>query len=85
MCVNIMVKVKVKAESEKHKPEEVKNFYFCEYEMQFMLVCLIYAPQTYEKVLLTVILFQKYFLETLACYKYLMYWKELKPDLLDKP
>lgn len=83
--MDIMVKVKIKAKSEKHKPKEVRDLYFCEHGMQFMLVCLICAPQTYKGVLLTVISFQRYFLETLAYYKYLMYWKELGPNLLDKP
>ena len=85
MRADMMAKVKIVAESGGHKPEEVRDLRFCEHGMQFASVCLICAPQTYEGVLLTVTSFQRYFLETLACYEYLTYWKELGPNLSDKP
>lgn len=81
----LMAKVQIEALSGKHKPEEVKDLRFCERGMQFASIALQCAPQTYEGVLLTVTSFQRYFLETLACYDFLTYWKELGPNLSGEP
>ena len=43
------------------------------------------VPQSYKGILLTVTSFQRYFLETLACYEYLMHWKTLEGNQSDEP
>ena len=66
-----MAKIKVEVISGKHTAEELKELKFCERGMHFASIALMCAPQSYEGILLTVTSFQRYFLETLACYKYL--------------
>ena len=82
---DLMAKIRIEVASGKHSTQELKELLFCERGMQFALITLICAPQTYEAVLLTATLFQRYFLETLACYEYLTYWKDLRANPIDEP
>jgi len=61
-------------------PEKLPQFgelNYCETGMLYACIALECAPQSYELTLLTVTSFQRYFLETLACYDYLSYWSLL--------
>lgn len=80
-----MAKIQVEAISGKHTAEELKELKFCERGMHFASIALMCAPQSYEGVLLTVTSFQRYFLESLACYEYLTHWKTLEGNQSDEP
>jgi len=43
------------------------------------------TPQTYKGILLTVTSFQHFFLETLACYDYITYWRDLQLNPINEP
>ncbi|KJA12721.1 hypothetical protein HYPSUDRAFT_210193 [Hypholoma sublateritium FD-334 SS-4] len=53
----------------------------CNRAMHFAALVLTFAPQSYMLTLLTVTLFQRAYLETLACYEYLTIWEERKNSL----
>jgi len=82
---DLMGKVKKQVISGQHTKEELKDILFCQHGMQFASLTLLHAPQNYEGVLLTVTSFQRYFLETLACYEYLTYWKDMPMNVSDEP
>ena len=81
----LMAKIKVDVISGQYTPEELKELKFCERGMWFASIALNCAAQTYEGTLLTVTSFQRYFLETLACYEYITHWKKLDGNLADEP
>jgi hypothetical protein len=81
----LMAKIKIEVLSGRHSKLELKELDFCECGMHFASIALLCAPQTYEGVLLTATSFQRYFLETLACYDYLTYWRDLRPNPIDEP
>jgi len=82
---DLMAKIKIEVASGKHSTQELKELLFCERGMQFASITLVCAPQTYEAILLTATSFQRYFLETLACYEYLTHWKDLPANPNDEP
>ena len=82
---DFMAKIKEEVLSGKHTAQELKELKFCECGMHFASIALICAPQSYEGVLLTVTSFQRYFLETLACYEYLTHWKQLEANQSNEP
>lgn len=73
----LMEKVKQEVVSGRHTRAELKDALYCQRGMQFASITLLHAPQNYEGILLTVTSFQRYFLETLACYEYLTFWKDM--------
>ena len=81
----LMAKIKIEVSSGRHSKLELRELLFCECGMHFALVALLCTPQTYEGVLLTATSFQCYFLETLACYDYLTFWRDLRLNLIDEP
>lgn len=82
---DLMAKIREVAISGRHTREELKELHFCERGMHLSSVSLICAVQSYEGILLTATSFQRYFLETLACYEYLTYWKNLPVNDSNKP
>lgn len=82
---DLMAQIRVVELSGNHTPKELKELLFCERGMHHASIALLCAPQTYEGVLLTVTSFQRYFLETLACYEYLTYWEDLPATCADEP
>ena len=80
-----MVKIKVDMISRQYTPEELKELKFCECGMWFASIVLMCVPQSYEGTLLTVTSFQQYFLETLACYEYIIHWEKLEGNLANEP
>ena len=81
----LMAKIKKEASTEKYTKEELKDLLFCQRGMHFASVALLHAPQNYEGVLLTATQFQRYYLETLACFEYLTYWKDMLPNTSSEP
>jgi hypothetical protein len=81
----LYAKIGDKEASGKHKAEDLKELNFCKTGMLLSSVALNCAPQNYDGVLLTVTSFQRYCLETLACYEYLTYWRDLPANDTDDP
>jgi hypothetical protein len=67
----------------RYKEHEYDDLLYCRLGMLYTSVALTYAPLTFDQTLLTVTTFQRYFLETLACYEYLTIWKERMRTLGD--
>jgi hypothetical protein len=85
MSRELMAQIKELRVSGQYKNEELKELLFCERGMQFASISLLHAPQSYEGVLLTFTSFQRYFLETLACYDYLVEWKNMPMNVSGQP
>ena len=71
----------LKTKAEVH-PHLFREIFHCERGMVLSSVTLKCAPQSYVNTLLNVTTFQRYFLETVACYDFLNDWRyrELDPE-----
>ena len=67
--------------------ERYREMNHCNRAMHFAALVLTFAPQSYMLTLLTVTLFQRAYLETLACYEFLTIWEEHKnsPSVTRRP
>ncbi|KIM39166.1 hypothetical protein M413DRAFT_75409, partial [Hebeloma cylindrosporum] len=85
MRKDLMAQIQEAVLTGEHTPADLRDLKFCERGMQFASISLLCAPQSYEGVLLTVTSFQRYFLETLACFDYMTIWKTLPPNEKEQP
>lgn len=76
----LCLKIKdLKAKAEIH-PNLFREIFHCERGMVLSSVTLRCAPQSYAHTLINLTTFQRYFLETLACYDYLANWRFRESD-----
>jgi hypothetical protein len=80
MTFELMSRIRNGELSSKFPAEDLRDLYFCMRGMHFASIGLLHGPQNYQGILLTVTHFQRYYLETLACYEYLTRWRDMPPN-----